>query len=164
MRVIRTKLYFSGSELKRIEERSRLKSTNVSFAWLKDVDVEALQLGRGGLPHHVVPSMIDQILRREPSDDFRILNERMVYEVMHSEIVIEQSPPEWETLANILRAGIKGGGTVAVSLLIAWKGDPLLFITVPSAMLLIGAAKGTAKWLEQNIPKMLSKATRRLLP
>jgi hypothetical protein len=27
------------------------------------------------------------------------LNEGMVYEVMRSEIVIEQSPPEWETLA-----------------------------------------------------------------
>jgi hypothetical protein len=67
-------------------------------------------------------------------------------------------------LANILRAGIKGGGTVAVSLIVALKGDPLLFITVPSALLLIGAAKGTSKWLEQNIPKMLSKATRRLLP
>jgi len=164
MRVIRTELYFPSSDLKPVERISRLKSTNVSFAWLKDVDVEALDLGRAELPHDLVPSVIDQILRQETfRGAFRILNERMVYEVMHSEIVIEQSPPEWETLANILRAGIKGGGTVAVSLLIAWKGDPLLFITVPSAMLLIGAAKGTSKWLEQNIPKMLSKATRRLL-
>jgi hypothetical protein len=165
MRVIRTELYFSGSDLKRIGG-SRLKSTNVSFAWLNDVDVEALELGRHpAIRPEQVPSVIDHILRQEPlTDEPRILNEGMVYGVMRSEIVIEQSPPEWETLANILRAGIKGGGTVAVSLIVALKGDPLLFITVPSALLLIGAAKGTSKWLEQNIPKMLSKATRRLLP
>jgi hypothetical protein len=168
MRVIRTELYFSGSDLKRIGG-SRLKSTNVSFAWLNDADVEAPELGRHpAIRPEQVPSVIDHILRQEPLtdkawiDEGRILNEAMVYGVMRSEIVIEQSPPEWETLANILR-GIKGGGTVAVSLLIAWKGDPLLFIKVASGMLLIGAATGTSKWLQQNIPKMLSKATRRLL-
>jgi hypothetical protein len=37
----------------------------------------------------------------------------------------------------------------------------MLFITIPSALLLIGAARGTSKWLEQTIPKMLNKATRR---
>jgi hypothetical protein len=100
MRVIRTELYFSGSDLKRIGG-SRLKSTNVSFAWLNDVDVEALELGRHpAIRPEQVPSVIDHILRQEPlTDEPRILNEGMVYEVMRSEIVIEQSPPEWETLA-----------------------------------------------------------------
>ena len=141
---------------------------NVSFAWLKDVDAEALgetPVTQRWIPERV-PLVIDHILRREPLttlESFRILNEPMVYEVMRSEIVIEQSPPDWETLANILRTGIKGGGAVLVSLAVGLKGDPLLFITVPSAMLLIGAAKRTSKWLEQNIPKMLTKATKRFL-
>lgn len=147
MRVIRTELYFSGSHLKRSGGRSRLKLANVSFAWLKDVAAEALgemPVTQRWIPERV-PLVIDHILREGPLttaslEGSRILNEPMVYEVMRSEIVIEQSPPDWETLANILRTGIKGGGTVLVSLAVGLKGDPLLFIAVPSAMLLIALA------------------------
>src|SRR5262245_4453543 len=140
----------------------------MSFAWLKDVDSRIASTTMYGLSIRPddVPSVIDHILRQEPPpwlgtlENRRILNSWMVNEVMATQIVIEQSPLDLETLSNILKSGIKGSATVALSVYVAASGDVMLFITVPSALLLIGAAKGTSKWLEQNIPKMLSKATR----
>jgi hypothetical protein len=123
-----------------------------------------------------VPLVIDYIVRQEPPDWMltrsdhattpsgegpRILNRRLVDQVLATEIVIEQSPPDWETLSNILKSGVKGSGTVVLSVYVAVHGDVMLFITLPSALLLIGAAKGASKWLEQTIPKMLNRATTR---
>jgi hypothetical protein len=87
------------------------------------------------------------------------LNRRLVEQVLATEIVIEQSPPDWETLSNILKSGVKGSGTVALSVYVAVHGDVLLFITLPSALLVIGAAKGASRWLEQTVPKILNRAT-----
>jgi hypothetical protein len=49
--------------------------------------------------------------------------------VMNAHIVIEESPPEWETLSNILKSGVRGGGTVALSVLCT-SGAMLIFIHV----------------------------------
>ena len=48
-------------------------------------------------------------------------------------IVIEQSPPELETLSSILKSGVKGSGTVALSVYLAINGDVYLFLTLPLA-------------------------------
>jgi hypothetical protein len=174
MRVIRTELYFDGGNVLRGQDRRRLRTTNVSFVWLKQIDFEGIIYGHS-VEADVVPFVIDYIVRQEPPDwmitpsapsaapstHARVLNPWLVEQVLNSEIVIEQSPPDWETLGSILKSGVKGSGTVALSVYVAISGDVMLFVTLPSALLLIGAAKGTAKWLEQTVPKMLNKATRR---
>src|SRR5262249_20547069 len=169
MRVDRTEVYFPGGSVQRGEGRPRLRSTNVSFAWIKEASFPV-----GGQPVVAddVPLVIDYIVRQEPPDWMltrsdhatapsgegpRILNRWLVDQVLATEIVIEQSPPDWETLSNILKSGVKGsGGTVALSVYVAVTGDVKLFIALPSALLLIGAAKGASKWLEQTIPKILN--------
>jgi hypothetical protein len=177
MRVIRTEVYFPGGSVLRGEGRRRLRSTNVSFAWIKQADfpVGVTTYGQP-VSANDVPLVIDYIVRQEPPDWMltpsdhatapsregpRILNHWLVEQVLATEIVIEQSPPDWATLSNILKSGVKGS-TVALSVYVAVSGDVMLFITIPSALLLIGAAKGTSKWLEETIPKMLNKATTRL--
>jgi hypothetical protein len=145
MRVVRTEVYFPGSSVLRGEGRPRLRSTNVSFAWIKEARFP-VALGQPVVAEDV-PLVIDYIVRQEPPDWMRasdhattpsgegprILNRWLVDQVLATEIVIEQSPPDWETLSNILKSGVKGSGTVALSVYVAISGDVMLFITLPSA-------------------------------
>ncbi len=43
---------------------------------------------------------------------------------------------------------------------LALNGDVYLFVTLPLAFIVVGASKGMSKWLEQNIPKLMTRATR----
>jgi hypothetical protein len=113
-----------------------------------------------------VPLVLDYILRRERMQPFAdpnegIINDSTVEEILQIPIVFEQSPPDLETLSSILKSGIKGSATVALSVYVAISGDVYLFITLPAALLVVGASKGMSKWLEQNIPKLMTRATRR---
>jgi hypothetical protein len=169
MRVIRTELFLPADTLLRGEGRSRLKSTNISIAWINEPDQRIPSATARPISKDETPFVIDFILRQEPPDwrfsdtieNRKVLNNWLVERVLATEVVIEQSPPEWETLSNILKSGIKGSGTVALSVYVALSGDVMLFVTLPAALLIVGAAKGTSKWLEQTIPKMLNKSTRR---
>jgi hypothetical protein len=110
-----------------------------------------------------VPLVLDYILRQERMQPFGdkaegALNGSTIEQVLHEPIIIEQSPADHETLANILRSGVKGSSTVALSVYLAVSG---LFITLPMALLVVGASKGMSKWLEQNVPKLMNTATRR---
>jgi hypothetical protein len=172
MRVIRTEEYFDGNYVKRRDDKS-LKSSNICFAWiatgensaLRSAELKDFQEARPITPSEV-PLVLDYILRRERLQPFAdrqegVINNSTVEHILQIPIVIEQSPPDVETLSNILKFGIKGGGTVALSVYLALNGDVHLFITLPAALLVVGASKGMSKWLEQNIPKLMTRATRR---
>jgi hypothetical protein len=171
MRVIRTEKYFDGNYIRRREEKW-LRTSDVCFAWVETG--ERLSVRREHLPDiekarqitpEQVPLVLDYILRRERMQPFAghddgVINTAAVEEVLNEPIVIEQSPVDLETLSNILKSGVKGSGTVALSVFVAVSGDIHLFITLPAALLVVGASKGMSKWLEQNIPKLMTKFTR----
>ena len=129
MRIVRTEVYFPGGSVLRGEGRPRLRSTNVSFAWIKEASfaVGVTTYGQRVVADEV-PLVIDYIVRQEPPDwmltpsdhvttpldGLRILNGWLVEQVLATEIVIEQSPPDLATLSNILKSGVKGS-TVALS-------------------------------------------------
>jgi hypothetical protein len=172
MRVIRTEKYFDGNYLKRREDRS-LKVGDISFAWIRMGDSPSTAIDR--LPDlqravlivpDQVPLVLDYILRRDRMQPFTehkdaVLNPRVVEQILNEPIVIELSPPDVATLSHILKEGVKGGGTVALSVYVAVSGDVYLFVTLPLALLVIGASKGMSKWLEQNIPKLMNRVVRR---
>jgi hypothetical protein len=168
MRVIRTEMYFDGSYISRSPGRKALKTSSITFAWIKESGARRI----GELTHTQsvsaddVPVVLDYILRQEPPEwnlpaQENVLNGSTIDTVMNEGFVIEESPVDLETLTNLLKSGAKGGATVALSVYVAVSGDVMLFITLPSALLVMGAAKGMSKWLEQNVPKMMTKLTRR---
>jgi hypothetical protein len=123
-----------------------------------------LEEARGIHPDQV-PLVLDYILRRERMQPFADLNESIlngpaVEQLLNEPIAIEQSPLDVVTVSNALKAGIKDS-TVALAVYVAVYGDAYLFLKLPAAMLIIGASKGMSKWLEQNVPKLMSKATGR---
>jgi hypothetical protein len=169
MRVIRTELYFEPNYIQRLSDKKQ-KTASVTFAWIKSQPSSRLRA-----PDHStaispdqVGSVLDHILRQEPpawqfgQSHLEVLNQSTVNSILNTDFVVEQSPPEWLTLSNILKEGAKGS-TVALAVYVALSGDMLLFITLPSALLIVGAAKGMSKWLEQNVPKLMSHALRRYL-
>ena len=93
--------------------------------------------------------------RNEP-----VINADIVGQILSEPVVFEESPVEVETFSNILKSGVKNSGTVALSVFLAVSGDVYLFVTLPMALLVVGASKGMSKWLEQNVPKLMTKATR----
>ena len=172
MRVLRTESYFDGNYVKRSGDKW-LKSSNICFAWieagensaLRSTSVPDFEQARPITPEEV-PLVLDYILRRERMQPFAdrhegVINNSIVEQVLQEPIVIELSPPDLETLSNILKSGVKGSSTVALSVYLAVSGDVYLFITLPMALLVVGASKGISKWLEQNIPKLMTRATRR---
>jgi hypothetical protein len=171
MRVIRTEEYFDGNYVKRREDKW-LKNSSICFAWIKMGETSTLRVGHlkdfeeaRPITPSEVPLVLDYILRRERMQPFvdrseELLNASIVEQILETPIVIEQSPPELDTLSSILKSGVKGGGTVALSVYLALNGDVYLFVTLPLAFIVVGASKGMSKWLEQNIPKLMTRATR----
>jgi len=171
MRVLRTETYFDGNYVKRKQDKW-LKSANICFAWIETGPNTVAR--KSELPDFVdarpitpdeVPLVLDYILRHERMQPFTdphegVLNSSIVEQVLSEQIIFEQSPVDVETLSNILKSGVKQGGTVALSVYLAVSGDVYLFITLPTALLVVGASKGMSKWLEQNVPKLMTKATR----
>ncbi len=41
-----------------------------------------------------------------------VLNSSIIEQILEMPIVVEQSPPELDTLASILKSGVKGSGTM----------------------------------------------------
>ena len=172
MRVLRTETYFDGNYIRRHQDKW-LKSTNICFAWVETGENAPHQTAElrdfaqaRPITESEVPLVLDYILRQERMQPFGdkaegVLNSSTIEDVLQEPIIIEQSPPDHETLANILRSGVKGSGTVALSVYLAVSGDTYLFITLPMALLVVGASKGMSKWLEQNVPKLMNRATRR---
>jgi hypothetical protein len=172
MRVLRTETYFDGNFVKRREDKW-LKSSNICFAWIetganspaRSTELTDFERARQITPDEV-PLVLDYILRRERMQPFAdrnegVINTSIVEQILHEPIVIEQSPVDLETLSDILKSGVKGSGTVALSVYLAVSGDVYLFITLPMALLVVGASKGMSKWLEQNVPKLMTRATKR---
>jgi hypothetical protein len=176
MRVIRTELFFPGEEIVRSPSLRRLEIADVSLAWIKDVELNERELGVPVkfVTENGVPVALDHILRRErlrrtqfhlrPNSliwDARapILNAQHVQYVQEQSIVIEQSPPDWETLKSILGQGLGKGTTPALAIFIAVSSDPMMFIKVPATWLVISTTKVLSKWIEKKLPKLLERIT-----
>lgn len=101
-------------------------------------------------------SLVDERPRRV---DYLIHNSDIVRSIMRSPIVVEHSPPSHETLDEIVRRG----GAVAVGLYMAtqlgpWLPNPLMFIMIPTGIIVAGAAIGVSRGLERGLADRISKA------
>ena len=70
-------------------------------------------------------------------------------------IVIEQSPPELASLASLLKQG--GGVAVGAFVGLHAASGPMLLVTVPAGMLIVGAAAGIGSALEAGLRDLLLK-------
>jgi hypothetical protein len=76
--------------------------------------------------------------------------------VMAQDIVLERSPPFGVPLNNIL----KGASTLSIGTYVGFEalgGHPLLFLTVPGGIIIVGAAVGIGKALEAGLNKKLKQ-------
>ena len=84
------------------------------------------------------------------------LNRPLVDYVLDQPIVIERSPPVHEVLRHLGR-----NAAVAVGLYMGAGAvvdhHPLLFLTIPSGIIVAGASIGVAKAFEKGIPKVIEK-------
>jgi hypothetical protein len=70
-------------------------------------------------------------------------------------IVIEQSPPELASLAGLLKQG--GGVAVGAFVGLHAASGPMLLVTVPAGIIIVGAAAGLGSALEAGLRDLLLK-------
>jgi hypothetical protein len=88
-----------------------------------------------------------------PSPSFR---QALLFENV---IVVEQSPPDLQSFTHLVThaTGVAVGAYVGASV----ASGPLLFITVPAGMIVMGAASGIGKALEAGLREAILKWLRR---
>lgn len=82
-------------------------------------------------------------------------------QIRRLEIVIEQSPPNWEALGDVLGKATSISIGAFVGFAVTGGTGPLLLVTVPTGIILCGAAAGIGRGLEVGLAQRLKKAVRR---
>ena len=170
MRVIRTELYFDN-QVRARDGRRPPSNAGIATAWFgaPDTNVEDVNpklifdyFERYKKDDAVLPHFIDVALRNEllrPSFDFSretIQNGAIVEFVLNSDVVIERSPPTTELLEKLAHQSpaIFIGTFLGVG---AASGSyPLMLLTVPLGIVVIGSAIGVSKGLEKGLNKAIS--------
>src|SRR5207245_8538857 len=83
-------------------------------------------------------------------------NARIMDVILHSDIVYEKSPPEVTQLASVIA---KAGASVVIGTFLGYEvadgNYPLMFITIPTGIIVIGAALGVSRGLENGLNKYI---------
>lgn len=172
MRVIRTEMYFDSSVVK---SKTHERNPGVAAAWFK-ADVGTLDA------HDLFELFSDKYAKIAPEDkssavkfftdmavqsvrssevdealtsgDWKIANEQIVKFVVNSDILYENSPAEWTHLLSLVA---KAGASVTIGTFLGFgvaDGNyPLMFLTIPTGIIVIGAAIGVSRGLENGLNK-----------
>jgi hypothetical protein len=167
-------MYFDPNDLHGVEVTP--KNPGIAVAWFglgQDSRMGALapQVSlenpiRRDLDDNLTRAFLDvAVLELEWTGDARLLNIRdrirnqsIVNYVLAADIVIEQSPPTAVTLASLL----KGSGAVAIGTYIglglAQGSFPLMLVTVPFGIVVVGSAVGVSQGLQNGLNKAIERA------
>jgi hypothetical protein len=166
MRVIRTELYNDE-----VSHEFKLVTTNLGIgcAWFNtgELAYPVLELVSPIAENasNEVDRFLDVIVQGSERRDFQerlysanIVNRPIVdYLKYEFPIVVEQSPPLTITLAQLLKNA--SSTTIGTLLGVAAAGEnyPLMFITVPAGIIVVGSAYGVSKGLEAGLAKRIEK-------
>ena len=173
MRVIRTEMYFDASAVK---SKQPQKNPGVAAAWFKtDAKLSAHEIFTLLSDGHakIIPKdkslyvkffadMAVQGVRSREADEALMLakwsveNARIMDVILHSDIVYEKSPPEVTQLASVIA---KAGASVVIGTFLGYEvadgNYRLMFITIPTGIIVIGAALGVSRGLENGLNKYI---------
>lgn len=180
MRIIRTEVYFEG-EVHGAVDIHRAMNPSIEFAFFHQDSFPLDALRSGFLrPDSIIPdaidvtrfftsddlpSLLDAMLRGVAFEDLEVrnlsfvpdgiyvLNRNIIRSIIEVPIVIENSPPEWILLKNV----IQKGRSIPVGIFLGYFGihEPLLFVTIPTGIVVMGAAFALNKAIEAGLPKFI---------
>ncbi len=172
MRVIRTEMYFDKTDLRLPSTRPR--NPGVAVAWFKTNDEEVVP--------EIDQSLIFRHLERYPREDGvlrrfidisiqgqhrwiggsvegrELQNPHYVQFVLSADIVLERSPPTSEKLNQLFHGGSAITIGTAIGMGLSGGSYPLMLVTVPGGIILMGAAIGVSKGLQNGLNKKIEKA------
>ncbi|WP_349371761.1 hypothetical protein [Salinarimonas sp.] len=117
-----------------------------------------LEFLQGFIPFALQNKRIDAINYRAVD---RILAEARKFdsfvfeEVLRENLVIERSPPSWLPVGEIIKWGPVTGGGFVLGMLGSF--EPILLVTVPTGIVLIGSAVAIAKAFDRGISRMIAE-------
>jgi len=156
LRVIRTELYFNPLEIKWQFPELIISNPGISTAFFR-CDPRAFEFERvissiifhttEGRAAREAGAFLDTALQNAPFpiqphlSEYRLLNVGPVEKIHNSEIIVEHSPPEGIPFHKLLSgASIVTAGTYVGAGALGAGGGPLLFLTVPAGILVVGGA------------------------
>ncbi|NPU64725.1 hypothetical protein HL667_06940 [Bradyrhizobium sp. 83012] len=171
MRVIRTGLYFNESI--HLEMDKLGDDYNIDIAWFNTGNANTSRLGFvkpivvDARPN--VERFLDIVVQGSELRNFvqrihnvRVVNGSIVNEVLQAGVVVERSPPQSVTLASLL----KGASSVTIGTLlgqgVAAGSYPLMFITVPMGIVVVGSAIGISKGLQDGLQREVERLVKHL--
>jgi len=182
MRVLRTEIYFDADTVTvKFETKLREPNPGVTAAWFRMEDAEPLSIGEleslcDEKYSRIIPKQAADIfdvfadlavqnVRSERAQDilnevlakggYRVANPGVVEFLLKTDIVLEGSPPFPLPMVKIA----KGGAAVVIGTFLGWgiaDGNyPLMFVTIPAGIVVIGSAIGISKGLENGLNKWI---------
>ena len=90
-----------------------------------------------------------------------IVNRHIVDFVKNAGVVIEQSPPVAIPFASLLRKASSVTIGTMMGAAVAIDNPPLMFITIPAGIIVVGSAMGVSKGLERGLAKKIERLMKR---
>ncbi len=181
MRVIRTEFYFDSTDLVAVDGIKTPKFPGISVAWFKGRHAKSLgrkeaaasdeaMLGFQFDPLFQKRVFLDAALYDLAAPDLPggVRNERIVNYLLDQDVVVERSPPVMETLRSLLTHGTNVSIGSYMGYALAGGDIPLMFITVPAGVIVMGAAIGVStglkNGLQRTVERLFAGETLPLLP
>lgn len=168
MRIIRTELYFND-----VEHEYKIISDdyNIDFTFLPGevvYPVDEMLTPIIQQASNRVDRFIDMVVQGTEQRQFAeriyadaIVNRHIVDFVKNAGVVIEQSPPEAIPFASLLRKASSVTIGTMMGAAVAIDNPPLMFITIPAGIIVVGSAMGVSKGLERGLAKKIERLMKR---
>ncbi len=163
LRVIRTELYFNPLEIKWQVPELIISNPGISAAFFpcspRGFEFERI-ISRPVLLGQVggVLAFLDTALQNAPlrsyGSEYDVLNPGLIRSIYNSEIIIEHSPPEGIQFGKLI-SGVASLITIGTYV---GSGDPLLFLTIPAGIIVVGAAVSIARAFDKGLNHVVERA------
>lgn len=176
MRVLRTEFYFDDRETHPLTgEKAGEQNFGVAAAFFKSedssilpsvigdvLDGQLILAEDGAAARHFLPIFLENLFRgiEQPEDALIVRASREFEPYLRffndSTVVIEQSPPsglEWQLMVKSASSVTIG---TFVGLSIAPSNSPLLLLTIPAGIIVVGTAIGISRGLENGLNKKIA--------
>jgi hypothetical protein len=182
MRVIRTEMYFNrGNEFTLSSLDQSKENFGISFAFFRsdnDIDAQDLRKEIDGEWREYqdfygvedkLRLFLEGIFYGAQNLDYVMLERKSlsagsyVAAVFESSLVVERSPPQEFPLSIIGKAATSVTIGTFIGYNVAPAGSPLMFVTIPFGIIVIGAAIGVSRALENGLNKSLERVIKRRL-
>jgi hypothetical protein len=135
----------------------------VSVAWFKNPSGQLSPPWAGITEEHVpvalrleVRTFLDAALYESNVPAVpRVYNESIIELLLYQDIIVEQSPPEAVPLMNVIMHGTNISIGSYLGYAISGGDIPLMFITVPAGVIVMGAAIGISNGLKNGLQKTI---------